>query len=226
MLGAFLFTGDDAEKKVKVLSGGEKSRLILVKLLINPPNFLLLDEPTTHLDVDAVEALIKAIQQYEGTVVFISHDIHFVRSVANVVFEVKEGRVRKFPGRFDYYLEVKDRPEYGQDGQPKKKAPDHRQMDKAKEAKYKAIEEAKRKKDEERERKTHNSKLREKINKLQKKKDELQIESYAKVRALSEPNIYRRDEEMAKEYGRRLKEIEQLLAEIDQKIAKLEAEIQ
>jgi len=226
MLGAFLFTGDDADKKVKVLSGGEKSRLILVKLLINPPNFLLLDEPTTHLDVDAVEALIKAIQQYEGTVVFISHDIHFVRSVANVVFEVKEGRVRKFPGRFDYYLEVKDRPEYGQDGQPKKKAPDHRQMDKAKEAKYKAIEEAKRKKDEERERKTHNSKLREKINKLQKKKDELQIESYAKVRALSEPNIYRRDEEMAKEYGRRLKEIEQLLAEIDQKIAKLEAEIQ
>ncbi|MDD5078428.1 MAG: ABC-F family ATP-binding cassette domain-containing protein, partial [Candidatus Omnitrophica bacterium] len=104
ILGAFLFTGDDAEKKVKVLSGGEKSRLILAKLLINPPNFLLLDEPTTHLDVDAVEALVRALKDYQGTIVFISHDIYFVRSVANNVFEVKSGRVRKFPGSFDYYL--------------------------------------------------------------------------------------------------------------------------
>jgi len=226
MLGAFLFTGDDSEKKVKVLSGGEKSRLILVKLLINPPNFLLLDEPTTHLDVDAVEALIKAIQQYEGTVVFISHDIHFVRSVANVVFEVKDGRVRKFPGKFDYYLEVKDRPEYGGTGQQQKKTPEQKQLDKAQEAKQKAAEEARRLKDDEKQRKAHNIKLRERINRLLKKKDELQVESYAKVRALSEPNIYRRDEEMAKEYGRRLKEIEQELIEIDLKINSLETEIQ
>ncbi len=226
MLGAFLFTGDDADKKVKVLSGGEKSRLILVKLLIKPPNFLLLDEPTTHLDVDAVEALIKAIQQYEGTVVFISHDIHFVRSVANVVFEVKDGRVRKFPGKFDYYLEVKDRPEYEDPGQQKKRAQEQKHFDKARDARRRAEEEAGRQKDEERQRKSHNTKLREKINKLMKKKDDLQIESYAKVRALSEPNIYRRDEEMAKEYGRRLKEIEQTIAGIDQQVAKLEEEIQ
>ncbi|MCX5706460.1 MAG: ABC-F family ATP-binding cassette domain-containing protein, partial [Candidatus Omnitrophica bacterium] len=105
ILGAFLFTGDDAEKKVKVLSGGEKSRLILAKLLINPPNLLLLDEPTTHLDVDAVEALVRALIDYQGTVVFISHDIYFVRSIANVVYEVKSGKVRKFPGSFDYYIE-------------------------------------------------------------------------------------------------------------------------
>jgi ATP-binding cassette subfamily F protein 3 len=108
ILGAFLFTGDDADKKVKVLSGGEKSRLILAKLLINPPNFLLLDEPTTHLDVDAVEALVRALGDYQGTLVFISHDIYFVRSVANVVYEVKNGKIRKFPGAFDYYLEKKD----------------------------------------------------------------------------------------------------------------------
>ncbi len=108
ILGAFLFSGDDAEKKVKVLSGGEKSRLILAKLLINPPNFLLLDEPTTHLDVDAVDALVRALKNYEGTIVFISHDIYFVSSVANNVFEVKSGLIRKFPGTFDYYLEKRD----------------------------------------------------------------------------------------------------------------------
>jgi len=107
ILGAFLFTGDDSEKKVKVLSGGEKSRLILVKLLIDPPNLLLLDEPTTHLDVDAVDALTNALRQYEGTIVFISHDIYFVRCVANVVFDVQSGKVRKIPGDFDYYLEKK-----------------------------------------------------------------------------------------------------------------------
>lgn len=107
ILGAFLFTGDDSYKKVSVLSGGEKSRLILAKLLINPPNFLLLDEPTTHLDVDAVDALLQALRDYQGTIVFISHDIYFVRSLANKVFEVKGGRVRKFSGGFDYYLEKK-----------------------------------------------------------------------------------------------------------------------
>ncbi|MFH0762278.1 MAG: ATP-binding cassette domain-containing protein, partial [Candidatus Omnitrophota bacterium] len=111
ILGAFLFTGDDSEKKVKVLSGGEKSRLILAKLLIDPPNLLLLDEPTTHLDVDAVDALTIALRQYEGTIVFISHDIYFVRCVANVVFDVQSGKVRKIPGDFDYYLEKKLRGE-------------------------------------------------------------------------------------------------------------------
>ena len=105
ILGAFLFSGDDVEKNITILSGGEKSRLMLAKLLINPPNFLLLDEPTTHLDIDAVDALIKALQAYEGTLVFISHDVHFVRSIANVVYEVKGGGVRKFPGKFDYYWE-------------------------------------------------------------------------------------------------------------------------
>ncbi|HQP91978.1 MAG TPA: ABC-F family ATP-binding cassette domain-containing protein, partial [Candidatus Omnitrophota bacterium] len=85
ILGAFLFTGEDVEKKVSILSGGEKSRLNLAKFMINPPNFLLLDEPTTHLDVDAVDALVQALTSYQGTLVFISHDIHFVRSVANVV---------------------------------------------------------------------------------------------------------------------------------------------
>lgn len=107
ILGMFLFRGNDVDKQVKVLSGGEKSRLILAKLLIDPPNFLLLDEPTTHLDVDAVEALIKALKGYTGALIFISHDIYFTRSVANEVYEVESGKVRKVFGDLDYYLEKK-----------------------------------------------------------------------------------------------------------------------
>ena len=107
ILGMFLFSGDDVNKYVKILSGGEKSRLILARLLIDPPNFLLLDEPTTHLDVDAVDALIRALSQYDGALLFISHDIHFTRSVANEVYEVEYGCVKKIHGNLDYYLEKK-----------------------------------------------------------------------------------------------------------------------
>lgn len=221
ILGAFLFTGDDADKKVKVLSGGEKSRLILAKLLIDPPNFLLLDEPTTHLDVEAVDALVRALLDYKGTLVFISHDIYFVRSVANSVFEVREGRIRKFSGNFDYYLEKKDQEEVIIE-KPKQKVNSERL--KQEEEKQKAREKQKRLKEEEKKRKTHNISIREKINKLEKEKENLQLESYAKVRALSNPHFYR-DEETAKLYGRRLKEIEQRNIEIDIQIKKLQAQI-
>ena len=220
ILGAFLFTGDDAEKKVKVLSGGEKSRLILAKLLIDPPNFLLLDEPTTHLDVDAVDALVRALKNYEGTIVFISHDIYFVSSVANNVFEVKAGRVRKFPGTFDYYLEKRDSVIETTVEHKLRSAP----VKQADEAKEKAKEQERRNKEEERKRKSHNSVIRDKINKLLKKKETLEIESYAKARALSNPHFYR-DEETAKEYGRRMKEIEKLIQEIETGIKALESQI-
>jgi len=221
ILGAFLFTGDDADKKVKVLSGGEKSRLILAKLLIDPPNFLLLDEPTTHLDVDAVEALVRALNQYEGTIVFISHDIYFVRSVANIVYEVKSGHIRKFPGTFDYYLEKKDEPEFV--GEHKKPKADPLKQ-KLEDDKLKVKEEEKRRKEEEKQRKAHNVQIRAEITKLQKKKENLELESYAKSRALSDPRIFR-EEDTAKEYGRRLKEIEKLVFGLDEEIKKLEGQI-
>ena len=220
ILGAFLFTGDDAEKKVKVLSGGEKSRLILAKLLIDPPNCLLLDEPTTHLDVDAVDALVRALKNYEGTIVFISHDIYFVSSVANNVFEVKAGRVRKFPGTFDYYLEKRDSITDTTNEHKLRPAP-VKQVDEVKE---RAKEQERRNKEEEKKRKSHNPIIRDKINKLLKKKEALEIESYAKARALSNPHFYR-DEETAKEYGRRMKEIEKLIQEIAVDIKALESQI-
>ena len=105
VLGCFLFSGDDVFKKVAVLSGGEKSRLALVKLLLDPPNLLLMDEPTTHLDIASISALIAALDQFQGTLIFISHDVHFIRSIANHAVHVKNGRLTHYPTGYDYYLE-------------------------------------------------------------------------------------------------------------------------
>ncbi len=105
MLGTFLFRKDDVNKRVSVLSGGEKSRLALVKLMINPPNFLLMDEPTTHLDIMSIDALIAALKTYEGTLYFVSHDVHFIREIAKTVLHVHSGRLTQYAGDYAYYLE-------------------------------------------------------------------------------------------------------------------------
>ena len=104
-LGAFLFSGDDVFKPVSVLSGGEKSRLALAKLLLDPPNFLVMDEPTTHLDMRSIEALIAALGHYAGTLAFVSHDVHFIRSMATSVLHVRSGEVRFYPGGYDYFVD-------------------------------------------------------------------------------------------------------------------------
>jgi ATP-binding cassette subfamily F protein 3 len=105
ILGSFLFQGDDAYKKVAVLSGGEKTRLGLVKLLLNPPNLLLMDEPTTHLDMASIDALIDALKQYSGTLVFISHDVYFIRALAQTVLHISAGQLTPYAGDYDYYLD-------------------------------------------------------------------------------------------------------------------------
>jgi ATP-binding cassette, subfamily F, member 3 len=221
VLGAFLFTGEDADKKVKVLSGGEKSRLILAKLLLNPPNFLLLDEPTTHLDVDAVDALIKALSSYEGTIIFISHDIYFVRSVANTVFEVKDGRVRKFFGNFDYYLEKKETGELVSQEPGRRARP--RQEEKSAAGKDTDNKELSHK-EEEASRKFHNFEIKEKIKKLNGEKENLNLEYLAKKRAVENPRGYR-DDHALEQYILRLEEIEQRLSEISEEIRSLKKQI-
>jgi ATP-binding cassette subfamily F protein 3 len=105
VLGSFLFRGDDVFKPVSVLSGGEKSRLALVRLLLDPPNLLLMDEPTNHLDIPSTETLLRALKHFHGTVIFISHDVFFIRELANHVVHVRDGKLRHYPGGYAYYLD-------------------------------------------------------------------------------------------------------------------------
>jgi ATP-binding cassette subfamily F protein 3 len=214
ILGIFLFSGEDVDKKVKVLSGGEKSRLILAKLLINPPNLLLLDEPTTHLDVDAVDALIRALSEYEGAIVFISHDIYFVRSIANTVFEVKDGKIRKFPGNFDYYLNKKT-----QDAMLTTKVESENITDYSQEGTDKS-ENLKDQSASEEERTFYNAQLSKKIRKLKKEKEKLEFERYAKARVISNP---RHGEEIIRYYTFLIEEMDKRILSIDNEISDLKS---
>ena len=105
ILGSFGFSGDDTEKRCGVLSGGERIRLQFARIFVNPPNFLLLDEPTTHLDLNARELLQQALCDFPGTVCIVSHDIEFVRNVATTILALEPDGIRKYYGNYDYYLE-------------------------------------------------------------------------------------------------------------------------
>jgi len=216
ILGAFLFCGDDIDKKVKILSGGEKSRLILAKLLIAPPNFLVLDEPTTHLDVDAVDALIQALKEYQGTLLCISHDIHFVRSIGNMVYEVDQGKVRKFSGDFDYYLEKKSAGDLPREIPVSVPGPDLR-TEKKKKKQEKRVQDAEKKA----KRKNHNLGLSKEINKLKKQRQRMEDEIYVIERVLCNPV---HDAKTRNNYQAKLDKLRKKAGKLDDKIAKLKTQ--
>jgi ATP-binding cassette subfamily F protein 3 len=108
MLGSFLFRGDDVEKKVKVLSGGERNRLALCKLLLQPINVLLMDEPTNHLDIKSKNVLKAALQKFEGTLLLVSHDRDFLQGMSNLVYEFKDQKIKEYLGDINYFLEQRN----------------------------------------------------------------------------------------------------------------------
>lgn len=109
LLGCFLFGGEEVDKKIKVLSGGEKARVALAKTIVSKANFLMLDEPTNHLDMHSVELLVEALNKYEGSLIFVSHDRYFVSKAANKIWEIQDQQVKEFKGNYDEYVEWKER---------------------------------------------------------------------------------------------------------------------
>ncbi len=222
LLGVFNFHGEDVFKPVCVLSGGEKSRLILAKLLLSPPNFILLDEPTTHLDVDGVEALTAALRRYDGTLCFISHDLYFVQELAETIVAVETGgRLRVYPGGLDYYLQKKEgdvessmrgetRPRSKASSGPRnpRRRDEDERLRRLREAHRAALRRL--------------SEIRDRIRELETECRELETESYVKSRVLA--NAYGKDPDLLKEYGRRLKEIPVRLRDVKSEIKALEEE--
>jgi ATP-binding cassette subfamily F protein 3 len=111
LLGAFLFSGDAVEKKIKVLSGGEKARVALAKTIASKANFLMLDEPTNHLDIHSVDLLVESLNKYEGTIVLVSHDRYFISRIANKIWDIEDHKIREFKGTYAEYEEWKERKE-------------------------------------------------------------------------------------------------------------------
>ncbi|RFM28002.1 ABC-F family ATP-binding cassette domain-containing protein [Deminuibacter soli] len=109
LLGCFLFSGDDTDKKIRLLSGGEKARVALAKVIVSKANFLLLDEPTNHLDMNSVELLADALNKYEGSILFVSHDRFFISKTANKIWEIVDHEIKEFKGTYDEYVAWKER---------------------------------------------------------------------------------------------------------------------
>ena len=188
LLGAFLFSGDDVFKKIEVLSGGEKSRVALAKILLTKSNFIILDEPTNHLDMSSKEILLKALQNFSGSLILVSHDIDFLKPLVNKVIEIKKGQIKEYLGGIESYLQKREQAleQEGQVLKSKEKDASNRKDQKRLEAelrqkKYNATKDISRK-----------------IQILEQKIDELETKENELKKLLSDSNIYN-DHETAAE---------------------------
>jgi ATP-binding cassette subfamily F protein 3 len=215
LLGAFLFSGDDVEKRVRVLSGGERARVALAKMLVDPGNVLLMDEPTNHLDLESSEALAEALASFDGTLVFVSHNRSFIRRLATKIWNVADGTVRVYPGTLDEYMESAQRRLDEGDGAPRQAGTPKRDegTDRG-DAKRSRADERERKRREAEERQARARKinpLQKRVAELEKRIAELEAEQRDRNAELEKPEVYGNDE-------RRFK----ILAEMQTAAAKLE----
>ncbi len=204
LLGAFLFSGEDVEKQVKVLSGGEKARLALCKLLLEPYNFLVLDEPTNHLDIQSKEILKDALANYQGSMVIVSHDRAFLRGLSNKIFEVKNKKIREFVGDIDYYVSQTTQTEN-----------DSLKSENTTPKVVKSVVEIKKRPDSE------IKQLKNKVNKLEKEIEEIEIEIKNLENQLSLPenatnfNLFNQHSDFTKKLNQLTKEWEQCIENLE-----------
>ncbi|MGA9295070.1 MAG: ATP-binding cassette domain-containing protein [Ignavibacteriaceae bacterium] len=204
LLGAFLFSGDDVFKKIGVLSGGEKSRVALAKILLTKSNFIILDEPTNHLDISSKDVLLKALINFSGSLILVSHDIDFLKPLVNKVVEVKQGKIKEYPGGIEYYLQKREEL-IEQENESLKKAGKENLSRK----------DQKRVKAEIRQKKYNATKdISNKIKKLEEKIEELEKKEIQLKKLLSDPDIYNNHEkakEKTSEYNNIQQELEKSL---------------
>lgn len=220
VLGRFLFPGDEVFKRAGVLSGGEKSRLALVKILLNPPNLLMLDEPTIHLDIQSVQALIEALSGYTGTLITISHDVHFLRQTVNNVVRIEQGSMRRYLGGYAYYEEKWNQEQEAllaaRTGEtapvkppPVRVAADTSKSDPAAEATrgFKSKEQRRQEAEHRKRNGSSRRKLEQRLHHVEARVVELEAQQQVLVTVLEDPETYTRAE-LAQKYNRELQELQ------------------
>jgi ATP-binding cassette subfamily F protein 3 len=214
ILGIFKFSGEDIEKKISVLSGGEKARVSLAKILISPVNFLLMDEPTNHLDLDSKKALEKALQNYDGTLLLISHDRYFLDQLVTIVFELKDGMLSRFEGNYSAYLEKKKRNREINEQEENNKKPVIRKDKSQKRLEAEARQEISQ------QRNVLNDRIRQleaELEQLESEKDDIELK-------LAEPSFYK-DQVKSAETGKRYQQLQKKIPKLYEEWEKQQTEL-
>ena len=215
MLGAFLFRGDDVYKSLDVLSGGEKSRIALLQLLLSPVNLLVLDEPTNHLDIHSKDVLLTALKDFGGTVIFVSHDRGFIEQLATVVLELKPGEFKYFPGDYVYYLEQTEASGNQQNLNEKATDNSNQNIDRKNGGnvaqKVESKSESKLSWEEQKKRESERRKIEKKVSRLEQEIENLENKKNELETKLSDPEVYSNGEK-AKAVQ---KEIEEIASQIE-----------